>query len=182
MKHNYIKEYQNIRIRPLNKDDLELLRRWRNMPINTRYLSQVPYITPQMQLEWFDRNQAAPDEITFAIDEIDTLNRLVGSLSLYNINNKEAEFGKMLIGDEEAHGKKVGVYSIVTLLSICFNLLNLQRVFLHVFEENISAVKVYKEVRFEIEKIDKKKLEYEYTMVMSRENFLKENEKRWNII
>ncbi len=148
MKHKIFKEYKNIRIRPLCLDDLEFLREWRNDSKNTRYLSKIPYITSEMQNKWFQKSLIEPNEYAFAIDEIDELRRIVGSLSLYNITNTNAEVGKILIGDNEAHGKKIGLNSLNALLSICFNQLSLESVYLHVYKENKVAVTVYKQVGF----------------------------------
>lgn len=150
MKHTYIKEYQNVRIRPLDKADLEFLRNWRNNVENSKYLTSIPYITSEMQEKWYIRNLDDADEITFAIDEIDELRRVVGSLSLYNFETKKAEFGKILVGDNEAHGKNVGVNSIKAVLDIAFNELNLKEVYLHVYKNNKSAVNVYRKVGFVI--------------------------------
>lgn len=152
MNHDYIIDYKNTRIRSLQQDDLESLRVWRNNPDNCKYLSAIPYITIGMQQKWFEGTFETPNEYVFGIEEIRELNRLVGSLSLYNITEQDAEFGKILIGDEEAHGKKIGVNSLNALLSLCFNKLNLNLIYLHVFEDNVSAIEVYSQVGFTVEK------------------------------
>ena len=54
MQHNYNESFKNIRIRPLEIDDIEKLRTWRNDKRNSLYLSRIPYITEKMQQEWFD--------------------------------------------------------------------------------------------------------------------------------
>lgn len=177
MKHHYTKVYKNIEIRPLKESDLEYLRNWRNNPANTRYLSQIPFITEKMQSAWYEKNLLGEDEITFAIDEINILHRMVGSMSLYNFNNGRAEFGKILIGDKEAHGKRVGCHSIKALLNVAFNELNLQCIYLHVFENNIVAKKVYEQVGFyETESHDTKN-GIEITMIITKKDFFNEMEK-----
>ena len=69
MIHEFRYEYKNVILRPLNKNDIEQLRGWRNNPDNTCYLKQIPYITPQMQIDWYKRYQNDNDEICFAIIE-----------------------------------------------------------------------------------------------------------------
>ena len=110
MRHNIIHKYENIRIRPLEVADIEKIRMWRNNPKNTKYLQKIPFITSEMQLKWYQKVKDNPDEMVFAIDEYDGNYNFVGSFSLYNFYNEKAEFGKFLIGDEKAHGKKIGCY------------------------------------------------------------------------
>lgn len=38
MKHNFSSCYENIALRPLSIEDIELLRQWRNNKDNTKYL------------------------------------------------------------------------------------------------------------------------------------------------
>lgn len=151
MKHNYVKQYKNIKIRQLNKEDLEFLRIWRNNPENTRFLKRVPYITSEMQIKWFQNYLNNDSEMTFAIDEVCTLHQIVGSLTLYNFEGTKAEVGKILVGDPCAHGMDVCTNALIAVMKIAKEELLLQRLYLHVYKENIPAMKVYKKVGFEIQ-------------------------------
>lgn len=148
MKHSYSITYKNVALKPISENELEYLRTWRNDPANTKYLRQIPYITPEMQLKWYESYLANEDEMTFAICETKQLGRVVGSLSLYDFDKGEAEFGKILIGDCEAHGKSIGLHATVAVLKIAFKALKLTKVRLHVFSDNIPAVKVYAKAGF----------------------------------
>lgn len=174
MKHNYVKSCENVRLRPLCEDDLEHLRLWRNNPENTTYLSPIPFITEDMQLNWYKNNLEDPNEITFAIEELQILNRVVGSLSLYNFNGNCAEFGKILIGDKEAHGKHVGTNALKALLELGFDKLGLHEIYLYVFEENIPAIRVYEKVGFHITEEHDTKQGKEFAMRINREQFMEE--------
>lgn len=148
MQHNHDYSYQNIYLRPLCVADLEYLRIWRNNPENTHYLRAIPYITPQMQKSWYDGYLRNEDEMTFGIVETETLQRLIGSLSLYHFQGNQAEFGKILIGDSEAHGKNAGLHATIAALKIGFEVLGLKRIVLDVYEENGAAVHIYKKAGF----------------------------------
>lgn len=150
MRHNYAIFYQNIYLRPLCKEDIEYLRMWRNNPENTRYLRSISYITPQMQESWYDAYLHNEDEIIFGIVETKTLKRLIGSLSFYHFQGVQAEFGKILIGAPEAHGKKAGLHATIAALKIGFETLGLKRIVLDVYEENGAAVHIYKEAGFRV--------------------------------
>ncbi len=148
MNHQYSWKMKNIFLRPLGKDDAEYLRKWRNEPENSRFLRPIKYITPEAQKVWYESYLMNADEMAFAIVECEKLNRIVGSLSLYNFRGKEAEFGKFLIGDMDAHGKKIGLYALEAAVSIAFDKLKLEKIVLKVYEENIPAVTVYKKAGF----------------------------------
>ena len=172
MKHNYCYTYKNVSIRPLSESDIEFLRKWRNDESNTKYLRKLPHITTGMQRSWYEKYLLNEDEFCFAIDEIESLNRMVGSLSLYNFNDQQAEFGKILIGDLNAHGKNIGVNSIIALLYIAFNELKLERVILHVYVANTGAVHVYEKVGFSVVNVHISDGFEESLMEITKESFL----------
>ena len=148
MVHNYHLKYKNIELRQVSSKDLEFLRTWRNNRELCFFLSPIPYITSEMQQAWYKSYLKNDFEIMFAIIETCCLNRIVGSASIYNIYNNEAEFGKFLIGDFSAHGKKIGANSLFAILNFAFSTLKLKKVYLKVYEDNIPAVKVYESVGF----------------------------------
>lgn len=150
MRHNYKSYYNNVYLRPLSEQDIELLRNWRNNPDNSVFLSKIPYITEQMQKEWYMRYLDNEDEICLAIVEAKELYRVVGSLTLHGFTNESCELGHILIGDKEAHGKKVGVNASIAASQIAFNEKGFEKVYLHVFSANIAACKVYLQAGFKV--------------------------------
>lgn len=150
MNHSYSAVFDNVELRPLKKEDIEFLRNWRNNSDNAKYLSKLPFITPEMQEKWFESYLLNNDELVFAIIENDKLNRIVGSLSLYNFGEINVEFGKFLIGDIEAHGRNIGYNALTAVKKIVFDQLNKKNIKLHVFKDNIPAVKVYIKAGFKI--------------------------------
>lgn len=162
MIHDYHMNYENINLRPLEMDDIESLRVWRNNPNNSLYLNDIPYITKEMQREWFERYLNNEDELCFAIEETSELNRIVGSCSLYNFSKDKCSFGKLLIGDNEAHGKKVGLNATKTAVYIALKIMSVKRVDLFVYADNKAALNVYKQAGFDVidEKMNNSRIEY----------------------
>lgn len=149
MVHNYTVEYEGITLRPLAHDDIELLRIWRNDPANSRYLRQIPYIAAEMQEEWYKEYLSDKDTITFSIVENVILGRVVGSISLYHFKEDgKVELGKVLIGDAEAHGKHIGFRAVVAAVKTTVEQLHKNEIYLHVHENNISAIKIYTQAGF----------------------------------
>ena len=141
MKHSYCAQYRNCLIRPVRESDIELLRVWRNNTALSRYLTPVGEITPQMQADWYRRNQADPDIITFAVEETRDFHRMVGSASLYEFVGTTAEVGKTMIGDDEARGKSLGFYSELMTVYIGFEKLGLERIVARIHEDNQASMK-----------------------------------------
>ena len=139
MNHNFCAEYDNVRIRPLYQEDIENLRVWRNNTQQTRFLRPIGTITREMQEKWFEKYLENPFEIVFAIEEICDLNRMVGSLALYDIKENVAEIGKIQIGDPEASGRGIGRKSLVMAMKIGFELLRLKKIIASVHQDNITA-------------------------------------------
>jgi len=142
--------YDNVRIRPLEKDDIEKLRIWRNDKNKTKFLRQIGTITASMQEKWFEQYQKSSNEIIYAIEEIKELHRMVGSLSVYDMEGEKAEIGKIQIGDEEANGRGIGRKSMVMALLIGFQKLRLKEVSGSVNPENIAAYKNDLKIGFEV--------------------------------
>ena len=118
MEHHYCAEYQNIKIRPLKKDDIEMLRVWRNDTDQTRFLRNIGHITKEMQENWYESYLKDPDVLTFAVEETEKVNHMVGSLALYNFHGEEAEIGRLQIGDLNARGMGIGGKSFVLAMKI----------------------------------------------------------------
>lgn len=139
MNHKYCAEYKHVRLRPLGVEDIELLRQWRNDATYSKFLRPVGTITAQMQRAWFDKYLTDDSNITFAIEEIRNLNRVVGSVSLYDFKGTTAEVGKIVVGDPEAKGKKIGFYALLLAMHFGFQRLGVETFLGEVHEENVSA-------------------------------------------
>lgn len=148
MKHEHYARYKNVYLRPLNESDIENLRIWRNDKSKTKYLRKIGEITPQMQKIWFGNYLKNDNEITFAIVETEQLNRMVGSVSLYNFEANSAEFGRIQIGDSEANGKGLGRVSTAMVLKIGFKKLGLKKIVGSVHRDNIAAYKTDMRIGF----------------------------------
>lgn len=149
MNHNYICEFEGVTLRPLRQDDIERLRAWRNDPANSMYLRQLPFITAEMQEKWYKEYLADDDTMTFSIVENVVLGRMVGSISLYHFDQEgKVELGKLLIGDAEAHGKQAGFRAVAAAVRTAIEQLHRNEIYLHVYEDNIPAIKIYKQAGF----------------------------------
>lgn len=138
MKHKHCAEYRNVRIRPLHETDIELLRQWRNDASLSKFLNPMVEITPEMQKKWYESYLNDQSIVTFAIEEIQDLHRLVGSVALYDFDGDKAEVGKLEIGDPAARGKKISYYGILMAMYVGYQKLGINTYLSEVHEDNMA--------------------------------------------
>lgn len=148
-------EGKKVRIRALEKKDLDTVMLWVNDPEITKNLSALfLYPTSQEQEEkWLDniRNFESTDKV-FAFETLDGI--YLGNLGLHRINWKDrnAELG-IAIAKKENWGKGYGTDAVLTLLDFAFNRMNLHRIYLRVWDFNQRAIKSYEKCGFKKEGI-----------------------------
>lgn len=77
--------------------------------------------------------------------------KLIGSCSLFDIDqaDRKAELG-IMIGDKSCWDKGYGSESVELILDYGFNILNLNNIYLKVFDYNARALQCYKKVGFKL--------------------------------
>ena len=147
MKHEYRIEKDNLVLRPIEAEDIEQIRVWRNQDDIRKSFLYQGIISSEDQKKWYEKYLSYTDDIMFVIE----LNhRAVGAAALYHIDQekKQAEFGRLMIGDLSARGHNLGVR--VTKLLSEFGLTNLalEKIVLEVFEDNTYAKSAYEKAGF----------------------------------
>jgi diamine N-acetyltransferase len=151
---------ERIRFRAVEKEDLPLFVVWVNdQEVRQGILLHNP-ISQTEEDSWYERMLLRPvDEHVMAIeaklpaDETgEQCWKLIGSLSFEQIDwhVRSAELG-ILIGDKSYWNRGYGTESVRLLLHHGFNTLNLNRIFLHVFENNPRAIRAYEKAGFILE-------------------------------
>ena len=140
-----------VQLGPLEPGDSQTLFRW----INDRaeVLHNAPYrpVTWVQHQAWFEAVQKSHDTVLFAIRERST-GKLLGTCQLTGIHpvHRSAEL-RIRLGDEASRGKGLGTEAVRRLLDFAFADLNLERVWLHVFDDNARAARVYEKCGFKHE-------------------------------
>ena len=135
-----------VSIRPIQNRDASLIVKWRNLDsVRSKFIFQENF-TLELHMNWIETKVKTGKVVQFII-EMD--NRPVGSVYLRDIDtsSKKAEFG-IFIGEDAARGQGVGRAATAQILEYAFNNLNLNKVFLRVFEENLVAISCYKKAGF----------------------------------
>lgn len=149
MIHKFNREWGKVKIKSLEKGDIENLRILRNKQRNWFIYSEE--ITNEDQIKWFESYKINKNDYMFSIHPINEQDRFIGAVALYEINeeSKTAEFGRLLIDKEAVKKKGLGYDATMCACSIGFEQLGLNKILLEVFEENISAIKTYQKAGFD---------------------------------
>lgn len=139
---------EKVYLAPLEKSDSDKFFEW----INNRSLviknSNYKPIDKVLHENWFNSIVKNETVRIFAIRKKDD-EMLIGSCQLYSIDwiNSSAEL-QIRIGAEGERGQGLGTETVRVLLSYAFKDLNLHRVYLHVYENNLPAIKTYEKTGF----------------------------------
>lgn len=145
---------KRIRFRAIERSDLARCQEWLNDP---EVLEGLAHIVPLSSLDeehWFEgAMQRGKEERPLAIEvqEGDDW-RHVGNIGFLNLEwtPRAAELG-IFIGDKSLWNKGYGTEAVELLLEHGFQTLNLNRIYLHVFANNLRARRSYEKVGFVLE-------------------------------
>ena len=137
-----------IYLRPLDLADVPLLLTWMNDPEVTR---QLRAYRPMMRLaeeEFLRKLSTSERDIALGI-MVREPEQFIGVTGLHrlDVRNHHAEFG-ITVGEKSAWSKGYGTEATRLMVQYAFDRLNLNRVWLHVYEFNERAIRVYQKVGF----------------------------------
>lgn len=140
---------ERVTLRPIIKDDLILINKWKNDYEVFKYLGggYMP-ISIDQQSKWMDGmidNTGNNKRFSILNEDRD----FIGIIGLYSINwiHRTSEFG-IYIGEKNQWGKGYAKESMKLILEFGFKALNLRKVKLDVVVDNIAAIKMYKSLGF----------------------------------
>jgi len=142
---------EKVRIRELRKSDSEEYFKWINDRELVIFNGPFSPISEENHNAWFESVANDSQIKIFSIVVSDKVgdDKLIGSCSLRNIDylSRSAEF-QIRIGEKNYHDKGYGTIVTQQLIGFGFNDLNLNRIYLDVFESNKRAINVYAKCGF----------------------------------
>jgi len=141
-------EGKRIRLRILERSDIETTARW----INGDYISDVMGVLPALplaqQYDWFDKLKGDRSRFVFAICMKED-GRHIGNAALGNIDyiSRHTMFS-IFIADHVDRAKGAGAEATELLLGFAFNRLNLNKVYLRTSARFEAAIKMYEKIGF----------------------------------
>jgi diamine N-acetyltransferase len=151
---------ERVRLRALEVADLPHFVTWLNDPDVRQGLLMHNPVAQAEEENWYQRMLQRPvDQHAMGIEvrqqgeaDVETSWNLVGSLAFDHIDWRvaAAEFG-ILIGDKSYWDHGHGTEAVRLLVKHGFETLNLNRIYLHVFENNPRAIRAYEKAGFTLE-------------------------------
>lgn len=140
-----------IYLRAMERADAPHCLAWFNHPEITRTLLAYRPINLRAEEEFIDKATQSEHDLVLGIVLKDG-DRLIGGTGLHHLDfkNRHASFG-ITIGDKEEWGKGYGTEATGLMIQHAFETLNLNRVWLHVYEYNERGIRVYTKLGFEKE-------------------------------
>jgi ribosomal-protein-alanine N-acetyltransferase len=142
---------KQIYLRPLEREDAPALAAWINDPEVRRTLNRYQPINLREEEEFITRSAQSEHDLGLGIVLTDG-DRLIGAAGLHRMDfkNRHACFG-IFIGDKAEWGKGHGHEATSLLLKHGFETLNLNRIWLMVFEYNLRGIRAYERLGFKRE-------------------------------
>jgi diamine N-acetyltransferase len=147
---------ERIRFRGVEREDIPTFVKWLNDPeVQGGILTHNP-VSRASEENWFEGMlKRPPDEQVMGIEVKEASGdggeswKLVGNLALQDIDwrNRSSELG-IMIGDKTYWNQGYGTEAVRLLVKHGFNTLNLNRIFLHVFDTNPRAIRAYEKAGF----------------------------------
>jgi RimJ/RimL family protein N-acetyltransferase len=145
---------KRIRLRAVEREDVKKFHEWVNDPEVTRGLAMFMPLSMREEENWFEEQlKRDPKEKPLAIEvKKGRAWKLIGNCGVFGISatHRFAELG-IMIGDKGEWNKGYGSEAMTLLLKHGFETLNLNRIFLRVYADNIRAVRSYEKAGFILE-------------------------------
>lgn len=133
-----------VYLRPIEKNDLSYLNKWKNNSELFKYLGGGYRPTSVLEQEsWLTDMSKMGSNQRFMI--CDNNQMPIGMIGLYSVNliNRNCEIG-MYIGDEESRGKGYAQESLKMIEDYARNFLNIKKLKIYVVKSNTVAINFWK--------------------------------------
>lgn len=163
---------EGIKLTEIRKSDSDTLFRWINDPTLVVFNANYRPLHFATHEEWIEKVVKNKDVSIFAIRLVDT-EELIGTCQLHSIDHLShtAEL-QIRIGNSNYQNRGYGSEAVNQLVSFGFKSLNLNKIYLHVFEDNTRAIKTYMNCGFEQEGLLKRHTyvdgNYKNLLIMSK--------------
>ena len=137
-----------IGLRHPQKESIHAYLKWMNDLDVLQYILRIRPMSIAEEEEWFANLHKRPEDVIFEIASLES-GAPIGACGFHKINasNRSAELG-ILIGDKALWGKGYGREAMGVLCRYGFDVLNLNRIGLQVYEYNVRGIRCYERVGF----------------------------------
>jgi RimJ/RimL family protein N-acetyltransferase len=142
---------ERIYLKGPEKEHIDLYLRWFNDPEILQYIMRYRPMGRIEEEEWFANLHKRPDDILYLIS-LNEGDRPIGNCGLHRISlpNRSAEIG-IAIGEKDCWSRGYGREAMDLLCRYGFQILNLNRIGLSVYEYNERGRRCYEKIGFQLE-------------------------------
>ena len=142
---------KQVRLRAVEREDLPRFQRWLNDPEVTAGLMIYLPLSQMDEQNWFETMlKAPPEEHPLVIEVLQGETWIpIGNCGIHDVDHRirSGEIG-IFIGEKSYWNQGIGTLVMRLFLKHCFDTLNLNRVFLRVYEDNLRAIRSYERAGF----------------------------------
>lgn len=140
--------YKEIGFRPIEKSDLETLRKLHNDPTTLLNLATTELIDETGQQDWWENLHRIKNDKRYTICFSDNPEKIIGRLRIQNIDrqNRNCELGLDILGEYRSKG--YGYMSYMMILEFLFLHYNMNMVYVRVADFNPKARSLYRKAGF----------------------------------
>lgn len=141
---------KEVSLKKVGRNDIELIRQWRNSDLINNVSFSEKKITEEMQKKWYEK---VSEEKNFLHWMIISNGKAVGYAAIRSIDiqNSRCEFASLYLGDEDALGTGVGAIAEFLVIEYVYEHYNLRKIYCEVLETNPKVILLHKKFGFEIE-------------------------------
>jgi RimJ/RimL family protein N-acetyltransferase len=140
-----------VRLRATEREDVKKFHAWVNDPEVTKHLQLYLPMSMVDEENWFDEMTKGNQNEKSLVVEVRNGEswKMIGNCGVFGIDpvNRLGEIGIML-GEKDEWNKGYGTETMLLLARHCFDTLNLHRVYLRVYAENLHARRTYEKAGF----------------------------------
>lgn len=137
---------KDVKLRPIQKDDLEMVRNWRNSLEVSQYMYTDDLITREQQELWFEGLRDDDSRIVWIV-EYD--GKALGVASLSNISKTFSScYWAFYLGETSVRGGGIGAKVEYNVMSYVFDILKLNKLRCEVFTFNEKVIKMHEKFGF----------------------------------
>lgn len=164
MQYDCLEGY-GVTLKRLTKDKIELVRKWRNDPKISRYMEYREIISPEEQLNWYNRINNSFNFYYLIVVENDE----IGLINIKDVNYDEGigEPG-IFIWDDRFLNSDISFRSAFVLTDFAFDILRLKKMVAHVLSDNKRAIQYNKMYGYQLSDNQDGKFNQEYTLEKER--------------
>lgn len=146
-------ETERLVLRLLDEQDEDDIFKWRNSKNAINNFFSFKGLTITEHRLWYDKYSQDDTRIEFIISKKED-SKKIGTIGLSSIDykNQKAEYG-ILIGEAQECGKGFAREASIAVINYAFSELNLRKIKLSGFSDNLSAINLYNRLGFKEEGI-----------------------------